>query len=579
MESPLSITLGERMSAYLVSSEDYLKQRKRTNKRLLKLRHELNLITKDTKNYKQKEKISKTGVEDYNKDERVGLLLLLTAERDILYALELKSLMEIGSHRASSYKTLMISRIKRALMTSKKLLEISKEEKDDIKLLELFTYTSLIQGFLSINKKKWPIATNAFSISKCALDFLLSRLDESPEENEIDSIQYRKTFLNEIADTIVDPSLSLVISQDESLHENTVDLRSISRKHCHENLLPYLHPAVKIIQKIDPRFVSEISSSVDLLKSIEWRGHEALLYNDEISFKIMKLTDENKNPWKSFKDANQFDSLLAGWREVLDLHTTDLEKSRDDDDLEKVQDRAILLTYINYNLLFTRLKRDMLIIDQLNDSTNISKRQDIARLYGTIIETIEEIKDLPGVYNDGDLYESLERLSLYFAAKKHINLADSFILNKKFPEALKIFKYIFDIHSQLGDNYFKIKKFPYDVATNDGYSKFQRELTKLITQAQISAQFAKDSSSIFSSYAIENLHKYPSSDFNSLVRLREESNIEPILCKPVLFDVAFNYIGYDFDSSSSRAASDPSPADIDSSKGKKRGFLGLFGQN
>lgn len=72
MEYPLNVTLGARMSAYLSSSEDYHKQRKRLNKRLLKLRHELDLITPDTKDYKKKEKYPKSHLQITTKTKNTG---------------------------------------------------------------------------------------------------------------------------------------------------------------------------------------------------------------------------------------------------------------------------------------------------------------------------------------------------------------------------------------------------------------------------------------------------------------------------------------------------------------------------
>lgn len=51
MDSPLSTTLGARMSAYLVTSNDFKKQRKRVNRQLKNLRHELGLINSNTKKY------------------------------------------------------------------------------------------------------------------------------------------------------------------------------------------------------------------------------------------------------------------------------------------------------------------------------------------------------------------------------------------------------------------------------------------------------------------------------------------------------------------------------------------------
>ena len=44
-----------------------------------------------------------------------------------------------------------------------------------------------------------------------------------------------------------------------------------------------------------------------------------------------------------------------------------------------------------------------------------------------------------------------------------------------------------------------------------------------------------------SPYTIENLNKYP----KGLTTIINLNKIEPMMCKPVLFDVAFNYISYD----------------------------------
>ena len=85
MDSPLFTTLGARMSAYLVTSNDFKKQRKRVNKQLKNLRHELGLINSNTKKYE----FPKLASEQYNSNKKSGLVYLLLAERDILYGLEI----------------------------------------------------------------------------------------------------------------------------------------------------------------------------------------------------------------------------------------------------------------------------------------------------------------------------------------------------------------------------------------------------------------------------------------------------------------------------------------------------------
>ncbi|KAK6460410.1 signal recognition particle, subunit SRP68 [Scheffersomyces coipomensis] len=588
MENPLSITLGARMSAYLVTPEDYRKQRQRLNKRLNKLRHELNIITKDTKNYKTKEKITKINQEDYESNDKYGLLLLLTAERDVLYALEIKTQLEITSEKVSSYKNLMISKIKRALLTCKKLLDITSKDSNDIKKLELYVYTSLIQGLLSVTKKQWSLALNSFSIAKCSLEFLLSKKynnddNEEFEDDEEENVEQYKTLIHELLESLVDPSLNLSINQSDNI-QPTSDLKTISRIHCHDKSLPYLTNAIKIIETIDPSFVAQLSSSVELIKTIQWRHHEATIYNDEIAFKIMKLTTSNQ--WENFDEVNEFDSLITGWSEVLDLHTNDQSKNQDDDDLEKVQDRAILLTYINYNLLFTRLKRDLVLVDQLTNSVNANNK-DTYRLYTGIITICQELQELPGVYNDDELYESLQNLEKFFQGKKNVVLATTYQQINKFIEALQIYEYTDkSISSAIGKKQpYTIEEFPYKVTSNEEFLTFKQDLNKKLLHCHISAQFLHDSSNQnVQQFVVENVNKYPTTSLSNIINT---GKILPILSKPVLFDVGYNYISYPSTGTSSIAAAvgnasskiSSAIGDNDEQEASKRGgFFGIFGR-
>lgn len=573
MDSPLNLTLGARMSAYLTTSEDFKKQRKRLNKNLVKLRHELDLITKDTTNYKSKEKISSISSKDYEKNDKYAILLLWTAERDMLYALEIKTMME--NDMSASYKNLMISKIKKSLSTAKKVLEITASEKSDLKKIELYTYAALIQGHLSISKKQWAVALNAYSVAKCSLDFLYSQLNRDQD----DELSFSKTLIQELMETVVDPSLNLAISQEDSLKNSTRDVKTFSRQHCHDEKLPYLQNVISIIERLDPSFVSELSASVELIKSVKWRNHEANLYNDEIAFKLLTLTNDEITNWKLFSDANQFDLLITGWSDALELHQVDTEKNQDDDELEKVQDRAILLTYINYNLLFTRLKRDLLIIDQLS-TTNVYKNKDISRLYSGIIAITQELKDLPGVYNDEDLFQSLESLEKFFNAKKTSVLAESFEFNNKFAEALKIFTYIQNELLSSSESFYKIDEFPYAVTNNKELVDFKKEVEEKLLQAHISAQFSHEISVLGKSYTVEHMDEYPAGDLSELLNLNAPK-IQPLLSKPVLFDVGFNYINYEPTKSTLAAPSTPITTETttaQSEENKKRGgFFGIFG--
>lgn len=577
MSSPLVETLGARMSVNLNTAEDYHKNRQRINKNLKRLRHALGLTTRNTKNYKNNEKTSTISANDYQRDQRFGTLLLMISERDLLYSLEIRSLLDIGNENASCYKNLMISRTRRALKNVKKLLEIVSTEKDETTVIEYFVYAALIQGSLSLTKKQWDLSLNTFAIAKCCLDFLNSKMDESNKDIDDDSIGFRKTLIEELIESIVDPSLRLSLTQSTS---ETSDLKSASRKHCHDGKIAFLQPSVDLVRKLDPSFVSELTESVELIKAVNWRGHVATLYSEEIAFSIMKLTDFKTHNWRNFTRGAEFDSLISGWSETLLIHEGDSARNQDSDDLEQIQNRAILSTYIKYNLLFTQIERDFLLVRQLLESKkdqtkkrNLALSKDVIRLYSNIIASVSEIKGLPGVYNDSDLLQTLETLETFYGAKKSFELACAFSLCNKFLEALKILDHLKkSMHAPP-----QCVELPYEIRVDDQYRSFDEELSQASHKIHILAQFAYDylSHTYESNYVVNDVDRYHlESGPKNVVNIEENISLEPVLSKAIFFDIGFNYLGYDKSSSNV----DSTKSNDDGSSGKKgKKLFGLFG--
>ncbi|KAK8439153.1 signal recognition particle subunit srp68 [Candidozyma auris] len=567
IQTPLATTYGARLSAYLTTYEDLKKHRKRLNKALVKLRHNLDIVTKDTRKYSEKEQTKRLSAADYDQNKLNGLLLLLLAERDSLYAAEIKSLLEISGSRLTQYKKLMITRLKRSLQTNKKLLRITENEADQSVRTELYIYTALSQGLYSVNKKRWAEALQAFSVARCGLELIIHQSEEDSEGEN-----FKKTLSEELLDTLVDPSLSLAVSQIEQ-HQSTSDLITIARKHCHDKHLPYLEPAVELIRSQDPSLVQEPMDE-DLSRTVTWREHEAHVYNDEIATKIVRL---NRIDWQSFEEANDYDSLLQKWTALVDLHEADLSKNRDEDDLEKTQDGAIVLTYLKYHVHFTKLKRDLLLIHQLeskvfaSSAKKLQTHRDVIRLYDSIISTVESLKDLPGVYNDEDMYDSLENMQKFFTAKRSVVVAESYALVNMFPEALKVYSHLADTFEVTPD-FYKTDSFPYDVTSIEQVKELSNTIQSSLSRAHVMAQFHREQSGA-SDYVMDNVYKFPIADkVNKITDAGEKGALRPMLSKAVLFDIAFNYISY-----STRGDSSTKEAKASGDK-KKSGFFGIFGR-
>lgn len=581
MESPLGVTLGTRMSAYLNTADDFNKQRKRLNKQLRRVRRDLGIITSDTKHYKEKNHDSEINEESYAQNKEYGLLLLLTAERDMLHALEIKALLEIGNERAHSYKNLMVSKMKKAMLICKRLLSIIQEENEKLVVIETYIYASLVQGAFSINRKQWKKALNAFSIAKCALDFLSAQTNSQLESKESENTLFKKTLLDEVAELVIDPSLSLALSQSNQKEFSSSDLKTASRRHCHDHELEYLKPVIDLIGTIDNSFVSDITASIDLIKNVEWRGHTASLYNEELALKIMQLNEMAKD--HTFTESNDLEEFISRWSEVLDIHVQDIEMNKDEDDLEKVQHRAILLTYINYNLLFTRIKRDSLLIQELltgehNQSTDrtLETYKDIYRLYDAIISTISELADLPGVHNEEELSTSLASLKNFYATKKTFILAEAFSLAHKFAESLKLFVHIVNIVEQ--NVHYEIEAFPYGVSSNEEVIEFSKLANRRLSRARMCTQFSVElsPSTAIQLTWIENVNSFGDQGEKGVIKFLDSPSLTAVCSKPVLFDIGFNYIKYGqgLQTSSSQYKTEKSE-----SQQKKGAFFGIFGRS
>ncbi|GEQ68555.1 hypothetical protein JCM33374_g2223 [Metschnikowia sp. JCM 33374] len=582
--SPLGDTFGKRLSAYLTTPQDFRKHRQRLSRELLRVRHELNIVTRDTKNYRDSQQTSSIDASKYAENPQFGRVLLLLAERSYVHSLEIKSMLELKGQQIPGYRKLMAGKLKSAVATCRQLTSTVAAESNQHKKLEFFLYAALIEGSYAVSKKNWAAARHAFSLARVGLEFLGASLNSAPEGNSSDDSLFGKTLIDEILDTLVDPSLTLAHSQDSVESKTSADLRTIARKHCRDATLSHLHPIVDIVTAIDPSFVAEIVEE-NVPKSVTWRAHEAAIYNDELALKLHKLAQEF---WQSYTDANDYDSLYSRWSALVDIHQADLDKSNDEDDAEKTQDNAVLLTYIKYNMLFVKVKRDLLLINQLHTQPKASTAKllgtlkDASRLYSSVISTTEELKDLPGVYNDDDLFESLEELSRLFTVTRSALIADAYAAANKLPEALKIYIHI-ERTFPAAESYFKVDAFPYEVSSNEQVQEFRRSISSQKAQIHTLAQLHRESEGVVPSTVAENVYKFPASveSLQNITNIDQKGAVVPVLSKPVLFDVAFNYIGYSVEGERtlSKSSSGKTENESDSTGEKKKGgFFGIFGR-
>lgn len=586
MDFPLANTYGSRSELFLQSADDYHRQRHRINKRLNRLRRNLKIITKDTKNYKEKCKGNTTCAENYDMDTAYGDLSLYQIERDLLYAQETRLLLDV--HTSKSKERFLITKYKKALKNAHHLLSVIANEQDQFKVLEFLTYTAIIEGSLAITRKKYNDALFSFSVARCSLQFLYAYRSLPPA--------FTKELYYDIIDLVVDPALKVAALQTKS--SKISDLTQLSREQVFNNRqnTSYLNKAMQIIDRKDPSYITPSSEEQgEVLREITWGSYTARVSSNEISLAITKVNEKLKQIIDA--DTSSYDSALMSYLDAITLQEQEMERNENDSDDSENQEQYIILTYLKYNYLLLRIRRDFTIMEDLDagaaEKSNASRQKlldlwkDYLKVNDSILDSFNELKELPGIANDDEIMEMVTTLDVFFQIKKQMKLSLAYLVSNEYVKSLALVSNC----SQLANNLKTLsdaEELSGNLPRNSDFEKIKEEIANEKSKLYILASYFKGAgelASIGSKFLIDYVKKFP--EFSSAQLLESVAplrvNFEPVNVKPVLFDIGYNYIKYD--SMDGRVASQKSVDEPlrenmsdESIDRKKKGFFGLFGR-
>lgn len=572
MESPLKSCYADRRGAFLVSAEDYALHASTVNRRLAKAKKSLKIHSRDTKTYVKKQ----------SKDPKYADVLLLTAERDLLHAQQAKILLDAEPNRARS--KFVIGKLQRALINGYKLLEFTEDVDDQYRLLEYLGYVAIIEGSLAISKKKYQNAIYPLSVVRCILQCIHSTKDS-------DDVYY------DTIDTIVDPSLKLALSQ--ALNMKPSDISSVAKEFASKGSETtvesqiYLRRAVEIVKGINPAYITPSNNpDIMLLDSITWSEYTATVKNEDVALAIMKAHEGTESIVEG--EPSSFDNALLAYDDAIVLQDEQIERQGGKGgESEENQEEHIVLTYVKYNSMLLKIRRDLaLLVDVSKNSSNWDKlpRQtvlgllrDSLKLIDGVSVYIKDLKELPGVANVDDIYDSLASLGVYFEVQKLFKISQGYLISNKYKEALALV----DRGSQKIQEVKDLKvEFGGNLPTNSSLAQLKSDIgSQLKKLVVLTSYFSGSKASTRKEYVIDNYKKFPLNSSEDLLKTIAPLgvDIQSINVKPVLFDIAFNYIQYD---SEAIPASVPVSEDehttshtVSEEEKKKGSFFGLFGRS
>ncbi|SSD58460.1 uncharacterized protein SCODWIG_00221 [Saccharomycodes ludwigii] len=542
--SPLRNTFGLRPDDFSYSSgKEFKKAHIKVNHKLIKLRHYCNVICKDTHNYTSK--LNKLAEEDhYAKNKKlIGALFLQLAERDLIYVESLRL-----RNKVSNKNKQVPTRLKKASKYTSKMIEITSSEKNWKTRLEYLIYDRLarIEYYLSRknNSKFQSTLTVEFNKVLAALE-LLSSVNADMDGNYssiVEKIKLKYKFISTNGVTI-------------NLQDNKNE----------DEIIKILLEQGYVPSKEGP----EKNGNIDLLKEVTWRSYTASIHNKNVAKYIteaMQLQETNdKRDHNTTKDSKNSSSLgISSIDEILlyyNMAEEELNKSMDPED----NSDQILSTFIRYNRLFVLIKRDARMFDKLITQWNSKikfiirkhstekylqhKYGEIERISKGLTSYLSQVLALPGVYSDDELTSALNLAIAYYESSiESYCLATLYKIKGKHLESMALFTDALEkIKDSNNNNNIEI---PCGIISNENVQdliNFTEQGCESVKNLALYAEkLQRKAGNIkFEGTVAENIHIVDPSitKLHNLFPLKPI--VKPVMAKPTLYDLAFNYIGLD----------------------------------
>ncbi|KAK8106243.1 Signal recognition particle subunit SRP68 [Apiospora kogelbergensis] len=597
---------------------DYSTYHRQSTKKLANCRRKLGLATKNRGKFTKKGDVT---ADQISQDHAYLHLLLLTSERAWAHGMELKAIHSTDTKGLAGHtRSHIVSRITKGACNAEAAVELlSQKEASGASLtdiLEARAYASMIRGAAQFENRSWEPCVKSYAVAHIIYSALASS-------------QKTDTYKDLLSETI-EPSIRYAAYQIKV--PRTLTIPTIARK-----AFPNEPSLVEAINQLDSDLLKQSSpdaqkdqaDALNAPQTISWRGREvkiedaaigtALASTDVATSKLAeKLSSSEVALPKEMAAA--YDDVLIASQDATDATKRAIEELKEEgvsQNDSRIQSLQITRTAVNYKMISWRIGRnrvlsgehDGALLDSAPNTTRKAKKEagakkpkneapgrKIARLkekvvlYDATLQSLDSIRELPGVASDDELLEQLDATRKYFHALKCLSVARSHSLAGNSVNALALTKHAHE-QCEASAKYFAKNESsssgdasPQDITIRQREVQFlshllSGELQRCRALVEIDNLRAKAGASGAKSTAplVERLFDYPAEGavLENLVAYPPKVNSIPV--KPLFLDVAWNYIDYQDSqtgATTTKAVSGESK-DAQSSAPQKRGWFGF----
>jgi len=611
-----------------LSVGDYGQYRKSCAGRILNLRRKLHIVTPKGRKFENKKTETL-----YPKDEEHLAewrdYYLASSERAWAHAMHMKSLQaaETGNATLSGpTRAHIISRLVKATKSASHLIQISKQEKNQQDYLAANAYKRWLDGAVAFESQKWETCLGAFSDAQVVYTALGTAGDTA-------------TYSDWISETI-EPSLRYAAYQrrlPRTLAIPKIVARFTSRDSDFIQQALQLSPSCISGDDAPSNTETDVSAvQQNLPTSIAWRGRTVKLEDARIAQALATVKESEKGIQEILASDASSSEKAAAFEKVLgpSQDAVDATKSAIDELLSegvessdaRIQSLQITRTAVNFDLIGWRIGRNRVLsgsddgagffaeppraVKSRKTAATSRKQGDVestsrgegmgrklarlrerAVLYDSTLQSIDSVRELPGVAGDTGLLKKLVSRKAYFSALRSTTIARSHALHGNNKNALALFSRAWQ-HASVMDTFDDDEaearsQVPRHYVTSEQATKLKTitqglvvQFSGLVEMDNLEAEAIKTekAKAVWLAPLIERMDDYPAggADLSNLVDYPPK--LRPVPVKPIFLDLAWNYIQYPGAVKQLQAAATPSDSSEAQKAPAKKGWFG-FGRS
>ncbi|CAP71375.1 uncharacterized protein PODANS_6_2540 [Podospora anserina S mat+] len=561
---------------------DYSTYHTSLSKKILNCRKKLNIATKKRGTFHPRNQVT---AEQVAEDHDYIHLQLLTAERTWADAMAVKAAHSVETKGiGGKTRSHIVSRLEKGARTAKQLAEVLTQTASgasSVDILEARAYAALLRGAALFEKQHWEPCLKSYSVAR----IIYSALSTSAK-NDI--------FKDLLSETI-DPSIRYAAYQAQI--PRTQPIAEIALKY-------FQHAGPELaahIEKQNPAVLQHGDADAKqgaggAPATLTWRGRDVKIEDAAIAIawaavgaEKAKLADKlsSAGSLAPRELAGAYDDILVTSQDAVDATKQAIDELKSEgvpQSDSRMQSLQITRTAVNYEMISWRIGRNRALIGQddgawldfsapskkkkkqeqkqeqaeealeqkgrdLTPGRQIAKLKEKVVLYDGILQSVESIKELPGVANDQELSAQLEATSQYFTALKSHAIAGNTV------NALALVKHALDqctaaLPALSGSD--DGKPAPRNIQVTNQHAGLLRDIlggelqrSRALVEIHSLNKSASASQTGGAGKPLSSrLFNYPTGgvDLNNIVTYPPQ--LEPIPVKPLFLDVAWNYIEY-----------------------------------